>query len=126
MKVGQQLFYVSRYGAKSIVTVVRVGRKYAYITVGRGEYRIELGQDKVQTLDGQYLIGTVYASEATYNDVLALRAAWTSLREELSRLSYYPQEGMTIKRISQIRRLLSGTDSKDTLENDKENSEATK
>lgn len=126
MEVGQELYFVSRYGQKSIAVIERLGRKYAYFTTGYCKYRIEIEHGTVSTLDGQHTMGTVYASEAAYNDVLALRAAWTSFREEFSRLSYYPQAGMTIEKINQIRQLLSETDSKDTIENDKEGSKATK
>lgn len=79
LSVGQGLYYVPKYGDPRIVTVTKVGRKWATIGEGYAGFRIDL-----QTLaadGGDYSSpGQCYLSQAEYKATKARRGAWDEFR----------------------------------------------
>ena len=58
LRKGDRVWFQSPYGKSREVEISRVGRKWVYF----GDMRAEVGTDEVESLDGRYVLGTLYES----------------------------------------------------------------
>lgn len=101
LQVGQKLWLVptNRGGNAREVTVQAIGRKWAQM-----EHGLRVNMSTLAVDGGQYTSpGQCYLSETDYNDLRALHAAWTTLRDQMG---YTPNLGVTINDIFTARKFL--------------------
>lgn len=98
LAVGQQLYWVGRYGPPADVGVLKVGRKWATLTNGR-RIAVDTLRSEGDTSSRCYGSREVYAAEQN------LAAKWRELRHVLGGI-YHPPRGVTIEQIEQAAALL--------------------
>lgn len=108
-KVGDQVYYVSRYGkiqGHDYVTVTKVGRKYAYLS-NRKRYTIESGIVDA----GQYTSNAkVYESREAYQAEMLKVALW---RQIANKFRYAPSNLLTLDDLTKIAQMV-GVDTRAT------------
>jgi len=101
LSVGQTLWFVPSHswnGQPCSVTVQRIGRRWAYITGGSGNDRIDI---ETLALDGRGYSspGRCWRWRGAWEHEEKRRAAW---RELVSRLSHHPPDHLTLDDIKKI------------------------